>query len=122
MDSIIKSMNFTWEGLKMLPIFFAFLMTLVDIFMMGSVKLITLGKLPSWFFGLSMLSYGLQPMIFIQGTRSGGMALSNLIWNLMSNIVITGLGVFYFGEKMHGVKWVGVGMGLFAMILLSMDD
>jgi len=122
MDSIIKSMNFTYGGLKMLPVFFAFLMTLVDIFMMGSVKLITLGKLPGSFFALSMLSYGLQPMIFIQGTRSGGMALSNLIWNLMSNIVITGLGVFYFGEKMHGVKWIGVGMGLFAMILLSMDD
>ena len=122
MDSIIKSMNFTWEGLKMLPIFFALMMTFVDIFMMGSVKLITLGKLPSWFFGLSMLSYGLQPMIFIQGTRSGGMALSNLIWNLMSNIIITVLGVFYFGEKMRGVKWIGVGMGLFAMILLSMKD
>jgi multidrug transporter EmrE-like cation transporter len=115
-------MNFTWGGFKMLPIFFAFLMTLVDIFMMSSVKLITLGRLPGSFFILSMLSYGLQPMIFIQGTRSGGMALSNLIWNLMSNIVITGLGVFYFGEKMHGVKWVGVGMGLFAMVLLSWDN
>lgn len=122
MDSIIKTMNFTYGGLKMLPIFFAFLMTLVDIFMMTSVKLITLGRLPNWFFGLSMLSYGLQPMIFIQGTRSGGMALSNLIWNLMSNIVIAIIGIFYFGEKMRGVKWVGVGMGLFAMILLSMDD
>ena len=113
MDSIIKSMDFSYGGLKMLPIFFAFLMTLVDIFMMTSVKLITLGKLPGSFSALSMLSYGIQPMIFIQATRSGGMALSNLIWNLMSNIVITGLGVFYFGEKMHGVKWIGVGMGLF---------
>jgi multidrug transporter EmrE-like cation transporter len=122
MDAIIKSMNFTYGGLKMLPIFFASMMTLVDIFMMTSVKLITIGKLPNWVFGLSMLSYGLQPMIFIQGTRSGGMALSNLIWNLMSNIVIAAIGVFYFGEKMRGVKWVGVGMGLFAMILLSWDN
>ena len=122
MESIIKSMNFTWNGLKMLPVFFAVMMTLVDIFMMGTVKLITLGKLPSWFFGLSMLSYGLQPMIFIQATRSGGIALSNLIWNLMSNIIITVLGVFYFGEKMRGVKWIGVGMGLFAMVLLASDD
>jgi hypothetical protein len=122
MDTIIKSMDFTYAGLKMLPIFFGLMMTLVDVFMMGSVKLITQNKLPESFFGLSMISYAVQPMIFIQGTRSGGMALSNLIWNLMSNIVITGLGVFYFGEKMRGVKWVGVGMGLFAMILLSMED
>ena len=122
MQALIKSMDFTWGGVKMLPIFFGLMMTFVDIFMMGSVKLITQNKLPGWFFGLSMLSYGLQPMIFIQGTRSGGMALSNLIWNLMSNIVIAGIGVFYFGEKMHGVKWIGVGMGLFAMVLLSMED
>jgi drug/metabolite transporter (DMT)-like permease len=122
MDTIIKSMDFTYAGLKMLPIFFGLMMTLVDVFMMGSVKLITQNKLPESFFGLSMISYAVQPMIFIQGTRSGGMALSNLIWNLMSNIVITGLGVFYFGEKMRGVKWVGVGMGLFAMILLAGDD
>jgi len=122
MDYIIKSMDFTWEGLKMLPVFFALMMTFVDIFMMGSVKLITQNKLPGWFFGLSMLSYGLQPMIFIQATRSGGMALSNLIWNLMSNIIVTIIGVFYFGEKMRGVKWIGIGMGLFALILLAMDD
>jgi len=120
--NLVKTMDFTWYGLKMLPIFFGLMMTFVDIFMMGSVKLITQNKLPSWFFGLSMLSYGLQPMIFIQGVRSGGMALSNLIWNLMSNIIITAMGVFYFGEKMHGVKWIGVGMGLFSMILLAMED
>jgi len=120
--NLVKTMDFTWYGLKMLPVFFGLMMTFVDIFMMGSVKLITQNKLPNWFFGLSMLSYAFQPMIFIQGVRSGGMALSNLIWNLMSNIIITAMGVFYFGEKMHGVKWIGVGMGLFSMILLAMED
>jgi multidrug transporter EmrE-like cation transporter len=50
------------------------------------------------------------------------MAVTNLIWNLMSNIIVTLQGVFVFGESIKGTRWLGICMSLVSLCLLAYSD
>jgi len=45
-----------------------------------------------------------------------------LVWNLVSDVVVTLQGVLIFGETIKGVRWVAVGMALFALGLFAYTD
>jgi multidrug transporter EmrE-like cation transporter len=48
-----------------------------------------------------------------------GMVVTNLVWNLMSNIIVTLQGVLVFGESIKGLRWLGIGMSLLSLALLA---
>jgi multidrug transporter EmrE-like cation transporter len=111
-------MKFTW-----IPIFFGTLMALVDIAMMGTIKNVSLGKYPAtWGIPLAVGLYALEPLIFLKAMSFQGMVVTNLVWNMMSNIVVTAQGVLLFKESIKGIKWVGIGMSLVALTILSLAD
>jgi multidrug transporter EmrE-like cation transporter len=47
------------------------------------------------------------------------MVVTNLVWNLSSNIIVTLQGVFIFGETIKGLRWVGIAMSLVSLALLA---
>lgn len=122
-DKIIASINWKVGSFNLLPIFFGTLMAIVDIFMMSSVKMISTGSIPStWGVPLSVSIYALEPLIFLKAMKHEGMAVTNLIWNLMSNVIVTLQGVFVFGESIKGTRWVGICMSLLSLGLLAYAD
>lgn len=122
-DKMVTTINWKLGSFNMLPIFFGTLMAIVDIFMMSSVKLISKDRIPStWGVPLSMGIYTLQPLIFLKAMKYEGMAVTNLIWNLMSNIIVTLQGVFVFGESIKGTRWLGICMSLISLCLLAYSD
>jgi multidrug transporter EmrE-like cation transporter len=122
-DNAIANINWKIGKFNTLPIFFGTLMALVDIGMMSTAKMVSKGLMPrSWGIPLAVGIYALQPLIFIKAMSYEGMAVINLIWNLMSNIVITLEGVFIFGESIKGLRWVGILMSLFSLCLLAYSD
>ena len=122
-DQTITSINWKVGSFNMLPIFFGTLMAIVDIFMMSSVKMISTGSIPStWGVPLSVSIYALEPLIFLKAMKHEGMAVTNLIWNLMSNVIVTLQGVFVFGESIKGTRWVGICMSLLSLGLLAYAD
>ena len=43
----------------------------------------------------------------------------NLVWNLSSDVLVTLMGVLWFGEKIQGARWIAVCMSLVALALFA---
>jgi multidrug transporter EmrE-like cation transporter len=122
-DKLIKSVNWKVGNFTMLPIFFGTIMALIDISMMGSLKMIHNKTLSSTFgLPLSVGLYALEPFIFLKAINYEGMVVTNLVWNLMSNIIVTLQGVFIFGESIKGLRWIGISMSILSLGLLAYSD
>jgi len=123
MDNFIKSINWKYGKFSLLPIFFGTLMALIDICMMSSLKMIH-NKTISYTYGLplSISLYALQPLIFLKALNYEGMVVTNLVWNLMSNVIVTLQGVLIFGESIKGLRWLGILMSIVSLTLLAYTD
>ena len=69
-----------------------------------------------------MLIYSLQPLIFLQSLTGNGLTIMNLLWDVMSDVIVTSIGLFYFSEKLTNSKKVGVLLSIISVILLSWKD
>jgi multidrug transporter EmrE-like cation transporter len=122
-DMWIKSINWKIGSFSMLPVFFGTIMACIDISMMSSVKLVSQNKIPvSWGLPLSMGLYALEPLVFLKAMNYEGMVVTNLVWNLMSNIIVTLQGIFIFGETMKGIRWVAISMSILSLMLLAYSN
>lgn len=124
-DAWIKRTNWKIGNFSLLPIAFGTVMALVDMCMMGGIKMVHNGTLPP-VLGVIMSSavYLLQPLIFLKAMNYQGMAVTNLVWNLISNTIVTLQGVLIFGESIKGLRWLAMAMGLVSLGLFaySQDD
>jgi len=106
----------------LLPILFGIALTVNDILMMFTLKQVTLHKIPvSEGLPFATFVYALEPYIFWQAMRytGEGIMVTNLIWDLTSDITIALIGMFWFGEKIQGLRWLAlilsfISLGLFA--------
>ena len=105
------------------PILFGIAMAVIDIAMMSLLKMVSI-KTISWNVGvpLAMIIYALEPLIFLRAMTYEGMVVTNLVWNLMSNVIVTLQGVLIFGESIKGLRWLGIAMSLAALTLLAYTD
>jgi multidrug transporter EmrE-like cation transporter len=122
-DKMIQSVNWNIGKFSTLPIFFGTLMALLDILMMGTLKMVSTGSMSRELgIPLSVALYALEPLVFLKALNYEGMVVTNLVWNLMSNIIVTLQGIFMFGESIKGLRWVGVLMSLFSLALMAYTD
>ena len=120
LDKIITSVNWKINGFNTLPILFGTCMAVVDIFMMSATKMVSTGSISSSVgIPLSIGFYAMQPLIFLRAMKYEGMVVTNLVWNLMSNIIVTLQGVLIFGETIKGLRWLGISMSLLSLALLA---
>ena len=122
-DTLIQSVNWKLGSFDLLHIFFGIVMALIDINMMGTLKFIDQGKL-AYAIGLPIatLLYAFQPYVFLKAMSHSNMLTTNLIWNLASNIMVTLLGVFFFKEKIKGLKWLAICLSLFSLGIFAYSD
>jgi multidrug transporter EmrE-like cation transporter len=109
-------------GFSVLPIAFGATMTVLDLVMMSTVKQVHVGTWPlQTGLPFATLVYALQPYVFLQAMKytGGGLAVVNLVWNLASSVLVTLMGVLWFGEKIQGARWIAVGMSLVALALFA---
>jgi multidrug transporter EmrE-like cation transporter len=122
-DTWIKSVNWKVGKFSVLPIAFGLVMAMLDIAMMGMIKQVSAGTLSYGVgFPLATASYALQPYIFLKALNYENMTVVNLIWNLMSDVVVTLMGVFWFGESIKGLRWVAIGMSLVSLTIFAYTD
>jgi len=122
-DGVIKSIHWKVGKFDMLPIVFGIVMALIDISMMGTLKLVDQGKL-AYGTGLPIATvlYAFEPYIFLKALAHSNMVVTNLTWNLASNILVTIAGVFFFGESIKGLKWLAIGLSLFSLGIFAYTD
>jgi multidrug transporter EmrE-like cation transporter len=119
-DGLINSMNWNVWNFNTLPIVFGITMAVIDICMMSVVKMISIGRV-SYTVGLpvSIGLYALEPLVFLKAMKYEGMIVTNLVWNLVSNVIVTLQGVLIFGESIQGLRWVGICMSILSLALLA---
>lgn len=102
-------------------IFIVFLLTLNDILCFSLCKYIYLHNLNIYYLILPTIMYGLHIPLFFYGLRISSMAVLNIVWNLLSSILVLLLGIIYFKEKISWIKIIALGMGLCSLGLLTID-
>jgi multidrug transporter EmrE-like cation transporter len=122
-DILIQSVNWKLGSFDLLPIFFGLVMALIDITMMGTLKFVDQGKLAyNIGFPIATLLYAFEPYVFLKAMAHSNMLTTNLIWNLASNILVTLAGVFFFKEKIKGLKWLAIGLSLFSLGIFAYSE
>jgi multidrug transporter EmrE-like cation transporter len=112
-------------GFSLLPVAFGVVMAVLDLIMMSTVKQVGMGTWPvRTGLPFATLVYALEPYMFLQAMKytGGGLTVVNLVWNLSSDVMVTLMGVFWFGEKIHGARWIAVGMSLVALALFAYTE
>ncbi len=99
------------------------LMALMDSSVLSLLKAYNIGWI-KWngIILISMLIYSIHPLIFLESLKTNGLIIMNLLFDVMSDIIITCVGLFYFSEKLTGIKKVGVSLSIISVILLSWKD
>ena len=99
------------------------LMALMDSVVLSLLKSYSIGLI-QWngIILISMLVYSIQPLIFLESLKGNGLIIMNLLRDVMSDILVTSVGLIYFSEKLTNVKKVGVLLSVISVILLSLKD
>ena len=105
------------------PYLYAFYMALIDAIVMPLLKAKKLGMLTgNWMFPLASIIYASQPFIFYKSLSSNSMTVMNILWDVMSDVLVTIIGVFIFGEALTPTQWVGIVLSILGIALLGCCD
>ena len=99
------------------------LMALMDSIVLSLLKAYNIGWI-QWngIILISMLVYSIQPLIFLESLKGNGLIIMNLFRDVMSDILVTSVGLIYFTEKLTNPKKIGVLLSVISVILLSLKD
>ena len=107
----------------LVPLAFASLMAFIDTFVLSGLKKYSTGEHA---YGIAvpigMLVYSLQPLLFLQSLRYESMTVMNILWDVMSDLSVTFIGLFYFKERLTTLKMLGLSFAFVAIVLLSYDS
>ncbi len=98
-------------------------MALGDSIVLSTLRAFNLGWIKSRIVvALSMLFYSIQPLIFLKSLSHNSLTVMNLLWDVMSDVSVTVIGLFYFGEKLTRFKKLGVLFSMISIFLLTYKD
>ena len=104
------------------PFLYGLFMATIDVFMLGIIKMVNTGAIKNiYWMALPTLVYAFQPWIFLQSLRVESMIVMNLLWDLISDVLVTGSGLLYFKEKLSTKKSIGVLFSLMGIYLMSCE-
>ena len=108
-------------GFNLRTLGFGSLMALNDLIMMPMVKNVVGGWNPLWMI-VPILAYSIDPIIFYSAIQTESMAIVNLSWNMISNIVVTLVAFLVFKEHVSGVKMAGILIGFVSLFLMTLSE
>lgn len=109
-------MKLNWNTL-----FYGFLLAFIDSIALPILKGVHSGKFGHWMLGIPVGLYALDPMIFYKALDTETLTVMNFVWDLMSDIVVTLIGIFYFKEVIPTTKKLGVALSFISLFLMSYE-
>jgi drug/metabolite transporter (DMT)-like permease len=107
---------------NIIPLQFGGAMATIDAFMLGFLKYMSKEKINTWWLLLPILVYALQPVLFYMSLQYESLAVMNLLWDVISDVIVTLIGLFIFQEKLGPYKKAGVIFSFFSILLMSLND
>ena len=98
---------------------YAGVMAINDAFNLSILKSIHLKWISPYFFILTVFLYALQPYLFLQALSLEGIVIMNLLWDLLSSVIVTIVGCFFFKEEICTTKWAGILLSFVSIYLLG---
>jgi multidrug transporter EmrE-like cation transporter len=108
-------------GINWSPIAFATSMAGIDVLAFSILKKISVKELSMLFLPVVMLIYSAQPAIFLQALQFENMVIVNLLWNLMSNILVTFTGLILLKESVSLLKGTGIVLSFVSIYLMTYE-
>ncbi len=98
-------------------------MAMIDGLILSALKAFHLGWI-QWrgILIVSMLVYSCQPLLFLESLKHNSLTVMNLLWDVMSDVLVTAIGLFYFSEKLTRFKKAGVLLSIVSIFLLTWKD
>lgn len=112
-------MNKAKDSMQLKPLVYGTYMATVDVFMLGILKAIHLGWISKVFLFLPTLIYAMQPWVFLSSLKYESLTIMNLLWDVISSVMVTGTGLYFFNEKITRTQMIGIGFGIIAVFLLT---
>ena len=108
---------------NIVPLAMATGMASIDALVMAGMKQYDMGVIP-WrgIVPIAMLIYSFQPYLFLQALQYESMTVMNILWDIISDILVTVMGIFYFKEQISSMKQVGLAFAFVAIVLMSYDE
>ena len=101
-------------------LFHGLILALIDATVLPLLKLRFTHKVTGlWPLVVAFLAYGSQTLIFFNSLRYETMTVMNVLWDVMSDIIVTLIGLFVLKEVVTMKKLAGIGFGVVALYLLS---
>ncbi len=110
-------------SINWIPVGFGALMASIDVFMLSIIKSISgnPSRFLKWMI-LPTIVYAIQPWIFLSSLQFESLIVMNLMWDLISDILVTATGFLYFKEKIGPYKTLGVILSFVSIVLMSIQD
>jgi multidrug transporter EmrE-like cation transporter len=122
-DTWVTSINWKIGKFSVLPIVFGLAMSILDVVMMGILKMSNKGQISvGTALPIATLVYSLEPFLFMKSLKYESLTAMNLIWDLTSDVLVTCMGVFYFKESIKGLRWLAVLFALFSLGLFAYTE
>jgi len=100
----------------------AFILAINDVFSFGISKLTYLKTIsPTWII-IPVILYTFQLPLFYYGLNYSSMSILNISWNLISNILVTLIGFYYFKEPVNNIEIVGLIFAFLSIACFTYDD
>jgi drug/metabolite transporter (DMT)-like permease len=109
--------------MAVLPYLFALYLASVDAIIMPLLKAKRIGMLTgTWMLPLATFIYAMQPLVFFQALSIESMTIMNMLWDVMSDILVALIGIFVFGESLTKIQMLGLVFSLIGISLLGYKD
>ena len=90
--------------------------------MLGLIKSIHLGWFNKSMMIVPTVLYALQPWIFAASMQYETMVVMNLLWDIISDVMVTASGLLFFKEKLSRTKLLGVFLAMIAVVLMAWPE
>lgn len=107
---------------NVVPLGFGGAMATIDAFMLSMLKWISQEKKYYGLIGIAMIVYAFQPVLFFTSLQYESLTVMNLLWDVISDVIVTLVGLLIFQEKIGPYKKAGVILSFLSIVLMSMND
>jgi drug/metabolite transporter (DMT)-like permease len=106
------------------PIAFGTGLSILDCIVMTWLKKISIGEIAmNWkTLAFPVAIYATTPLIFLYSMMGESMTVMNLMWDVISSVLVSAIGLYYFKEKLSHTRILGVLVSFVAIYLLSYDE
>jgi multidrug transporter EmrE-like cation transporter len=72
-----------------------------------------------WVYGLAIAGYAVSALFYIPTLLREGLVITSVIWVVLSTIGFLVVGILIFHETLTPLQWVGVGLGIASLLILT---